>query len=82
LVCGGGSRNLLLMSRLGSLLPGTEVGTTDEAGISGDDMEALAFAWLAYRTLSGLPGNLPSVTGAKEASVLGAIYPANPGHYR
>lgn len=82
LVCGGGSRNLMLMSRLGSLLPGTEVGTTDEAGISGDDMEALAFAWLAYRTLSGLPGNLPSVTGAREASVLGAIYPANPGHYR
>ncbi|WP_053143470.1 anhydro-N-acetylmuramic acid kinase [Erwinia billingiae] len=82
LVCGGGSRNLLLMSRLGALLPGTEVGTTDEAGISGDDMEALAFAWLAYRTLSGLPGNLPSVTGAREASVLGAIYPANPGHYR
>ncbi|MGB9096206.1 anhydro-N-acetylmuramic acid kinase [Erwinia sp.] len=82
LVCGGGSRNLLLMSRLASLLAGTEVGTTDEAGISGDDMEALAFAWLAYRTLSGLPGNLPSVTGASEASVLGAIYPANPGRYR
>lgn len=80
MVCGGGSRNPLLMARLGSLLPGIEVGTTDEAGISGDDMEALAFAWLAFRTLSGLPGNLPSVTGAREASVLGAIYPANPLH--
>lgn len=82
LVCGGGSRNPLLMSRLAALLPGTEVGSTDEAGISGDDMEALAFAWLAYRTLSGQPGNLPSVTGAREASILGAIYPANPGRYR
>ncbi|MDW8848085.1 anhydro-N-acetylmuramic acid kinase [Erwinia sp. MMLR14_017] len=82
LVCGGGSRNPLLMSRLAAQLPGIEVGSTDEAGISGDDMEALAFAWLAYRTLSGLPGNLPSVTGAKEASVIGAIYPANPAHYR
>lgn len=80
MVCGGGSRNPLLMARLGGLLPGIEVGTTDEAGISGDDMEALAFAWLAYRTMSGLPGNLPSVTGAREASVLGAIYPANPLH--
>ncbi|WP_435945250.1 anhydro-N-acetylmuramic acid kinase [Dryocola sp. BD586] len=80
MVCGGGSRNPLLMARLAGLLPGTEVGTTDEAGISGDDMEALAFAWLAYRTLSGLPGNLPSVTGACEASVLGAIFPANPLH--
>ncbi|WP_276643761.1 anhydro-N-acetylmuramic acid kinase [Siccibacter turicensis] len=78
LVCGGGSRNPLLMARLAALLPGIEVSSTDEAGISGDDMEALAFAWLAYRTLSGLPGNLPSVTGATRSSVLGAIYPANP----
>ncbi|WP_202304318.1 anhydro-N-acetylmuramic acid kinase [Dryocola clanedunensis] len=80
MVCGGGSRNPLLMARLAGLLPGIEVGTTDEAGISGDDMEALAFAWLAYRTVSGLPGNLPSVTGASEASVIGAIFPANPLH--
>ena len=43
LVCGGGSRNPLVMARLAALLPGTEVTTTDEAGISGDDMEALAF---------------------------------------
>ena len=67
---------------LAALLPGTEVSTTDEAGISGDDMEALAFAWLAWRTLAGLPGNLPSVTGASEASVLGAIFPANPPQNR
>lgn len=78
LVCGGGARNPLLMARLAALLPGTEVSTTDEAGISGDDMEALAFAWLAWRTLAGLPGNLPSVTGASQATVLGAIFPANP----
>lgn len=78
LVCGGGSRNPLVMSRLGALLPGTEVATTDEYGISGDDMEALAFAWLAWRAVAGLPGNLPSVTGASQATVLGAIYPANP----
>ncbi|SUI20718.1 anhydro-N-acetylmuramic acid kinase [Salmonella enterica subsp. salamae] len=63
MVCGGGSRNPLVMARLAALLPGIEVSTTDKAGISGDDMEALAFAWLAWRTLAGLPGNLPSVTG-------------------
>ncbi len=80
LVCGGGGRNPLVMARLASLLPGIEVGTTDEAGIDGDDMEALAFAWLAWRTIAGLPGNLPSVTGASQASVLGAIFPANPRH--
>ncbi|MBY7518261.1 anhydro-N-acetylmuramic acid kinase [Escherichia fergusonii] len=78
MVCGGGSRNPLVMARLAGLLPGTEVTTTDTAGISGDDMEALAFAWLAWRTLAGLAGNLPSVTGASEATVLGAIFPANP----
>lgn len=78
MVCGGGSRNPLVMARLAGLLPGTEVTTTDTAGISGDDMEALAFAWLARRTLAGLAGNLPSVTGASEATVLGAIFPANP----
>lgn len=77
LVCGGGSRNPLLMARLAALLSGTEVSTTDEAGVSGDDMEGLAFAWLAWRTLAGLSGNLPSVTGASEATVLGAIFPAN-----
>lgn len=78
LVCGGGSRNPLVMARLAGLLAGTEVATTDEYGISGDDMEALAFAWLAWRTVAGLPGNLPSVTGASQATVLGAIFPANP----
>ncbi|MBK0015364.1 anhydro-N-acetylmuramic acid kinase [Kosakonia cowanii] len=78
LVCGGGSRNPLLMARLASQLPGIEVASTDDAGISGDDMEALAFAWLAWRTLAGLPGNLPSVTGANAPTVLGAIFPANP----
>ena len=82
MVCGGGSRNPLLMARLAAHLPGTEVTTTDAAGISGDDMEALAFAWLAFRTMSGMPGNLPAVTGAREKSILGAIYPANPLYRR
>ncbi len=77
MVCGGGARNPLVMARLSAMLPGTEVCTTDTFGISGDDMEALAFAWLAFRTLSGKSGNLPSVTGASRETVLGAIYPAS-----
>ncbi|QNK30577.1 anhydro-N-acetylmuramic acid kinase [Serratia sp. JUb9] len=82
LVCGGGARNPLLMARMAALLPGTEVSTTDSFGISGDDMEALAFAWLAFRTLSGQPGNLPSVTGASRETLLGGIYPVFPSHRR
>ena len=43
-------------------------------GLDPDWVEASAFAWLASRTLQGLPGNLPSVTGAAAPEVLGAIY--------
>ena len=54
LVCGGGARNVLLMARLSALLPGTEVGLTDDFGVSGDDMEALAFAgWRFARCPAG-----------------------------
>ncbi len=45
-------RNPLLMARLAALLPGTEVTATNAVGIGGDDMEAFAFAWLAWRTLA------------------------------
>ncbi|HGI5215041.1 TPA: anhydro-N-acetylmuramic acid kinase [Providencia alcalifaciens] len=77
IVCGGGAQNKFLMLRLATLLPGIEVAPSDKYGLSGDDMEALAFAWLAARTISGLSGSLASVTGASRDSVLGAIYPAN-----
>lgn len=77
IVCGGGAKNTFLMQRMAALLPGIEVAPSDKFGLSGDDMEALAFAWLAARTVSGLPGNLASVTGASKETVLGAIYPKN-----
>ncbi len=82
LVCGGGARNPALMTRISALLPDIEVASTDHFGVSGDDMEALAFAWLAFRTLSGQSGNLPSVTGASCETVLGAIYPVTPGAFK
>ncbi|HTH93683.1 MAG TPA: anhydro-N-acetylmuramic acid kinase [Rhodocyclaceae bacterium] len=76
LACGGGARNRQLMSALARNLPDTHVATTDSVGIDGDALEAIAFAWLAYRTLHGLSGNLPAVTGARGERILGAIYPA------
>jgi anhydro-N-acetylmuramic acid kinase len=76
LVCGGGVHNHYLMSRLQSQLPAGRVRSTAEYGLDPDWVEATAFAWLAERTLSGLSGNLPSVTGARRAVILGAIYPA------
>ncbi|WP_437880243.1 anhydro-N-acetylmuramic acid kinase [Pseudomonas sp. LRF_L74] len=76
LVCGGGAHNDALMARLQAYLPGCLVGSTREAGIDPDWIEAMAFAWLAYCCLEGLPGNRPSVTAAKGSRILGAIYPA------
>jgi anhydro-N-acetylmuramic acid kinase len=76
LVCGGGAHNPLLMERLAALLPEWQVMTTAERGVDIDNMEAMAFAWLAYRTHQNKPGNLPEVTGASGLTSLGAIYPA------
>ena len=73
-LCGGGARNQALHNRLMGLLPGNSIQTTDALGVDSDYLEAIAFAWLAQQTLHGKPANLPQVTGAKHACVLGAIY--------
>ena len=77
LVCGGGARNATLMralqSRVGTARP---VRPTDALGIPADQVEALAFAWLAQRHVQRSAGNLPEATGAKGERVLGALYPA------
>lgn len=75
-LCGGGARNAWLSQRLAAMLPGRQLGMTDELGIAAESVEAAAFAWLAQRTLAAEPGNLPEVTGASGPRVLGAIYPA------
>lgn len=75
-VCGGGARNDYLMQRLQERLAPRSVQSTSAVGVDPDWMEAMAFAWLAWRCEAGLPGNLPAVTGAKGERVLGAIYPA------
>ncbi|QIR38367.1 anhydro-N-acetylmuramic acid kinase [Tolypothrix sp. PCC 7910] len=76
LLCGGGSRNLYLKQRLQSLLPSIPVMTTDEVGLNADFKEAIAFAVLAYWRQLGIPGNLPSATGAPQEVLLGEISPA------
>lgn len=76
-VCGGGARNRFLLKRLQYLMPNTKVSTTDELGISPELVESVAFAWLAYRTINKLSGNLPSATGAKHERILGAVYAGN-----
>jgi anhydro-N-acetylmuramic acid kinase len=75
-VCGGGARNAHVMASLARRLPRVRVTTTDELGVPVDQVEAAAFAWLAHRFVEKLPGNLPEVTGARGARLLGALYPA------
>jgi anhydro-N-acetylmuramic acid kinase len=75
-VGGGGARNRHLLARLEARLPGMQVRSTAEMGVAEDQVEALAFAWLAQAFLARSPGNLPPVTGARGPRVLGALYPA------
>ena len=76
MVCGGGVHNRELMRRLQDRLPKMTVASTASAGIDPDYMEAMAFAWLARQRILGRPGNLPSVTGASKAVILGGLWAA------
>ncbi|KAB7769180.1 anhydro-N-acetylmuramic acid kinase [Xanthomonas maliensis] len=76
LVCGGGVRNPVLMARLAARLPRMQVESSAGYGLDPDYLEAMGFAWLAAEVLAGRPANLPAVTGATGARLLGAIYPA------
>lgn len=76
-LCGGGAHNDLLVERLKSKLGNNiHLANTNALGVGVDWLEAVAFAWLAQQTLAGKTSNLPEVTGAKGARILGAVYPS------
>jgi len=72
-LCGGGCHNLYLKQRLEHHLK-TTCQTTASLGLDPDQVEAAAFAWLAKQRITHKPGNLPSVTGATRAGILGGVY--------
>ncbi|MGU7783676.1 anhydro-N-acetylmuramic acid kinase [Burkholderia sp. PU8-34] len=78
-VCGGGARNPVLLDTLVNALRDrgvrAAVDTTTALGVPPQQVEALAFAWLARRFTARETGNLASVTGAAGDRVLGALYP-------
>lgn len=74
-LCGGGTANPVLVAAIRGRLA-VPVHTTAHLGLDPQLVEPAAFAWLARETLSGRPGNLPSVTGAYRPVILGALYPA------
>ncbi|MBN8508866.1 MAG: anhydro-N-acetylmuramic acid kinase [Burkholderiales bacterium] len=76
LVCGGGAANADLMRRLRARLPTIGVEDTGTRGVPPQQVEALAFAWLAHAYVERRAGNVASVTGARGPRILGALYPA------
>lgn len=76
-LAGGGRHNKTLVSEIAQRLA-SKIGVKpiEASGFDGDQLEALAFAWLAAAHCRGLPGNVPEVTGARGPRVLGAYFPA------
>ncbi len=77
LVCGGGVKNGFLMQCLSKELPESEVTSTDAYGASSEFMEAMAFAWLAYKRVNRETVDLKEVTGASQNAILGGVYASN-----
>jgi len=80
IVSGGGRLNPTLMRTLRTALDARGVAApfraSEDWGVGAESKEAVAFAVLARETLRGVPANLPSVTGAGLAVVLGSVTPA------
>ncbi len=70
MLCGGGSKNSFLIERIKALLPNIEVAIANNT----DELEAMTFAWLAYKRLHKEKVNLKDVTGASANAILGGIY--------
>jgi len=70
LLCGGGAKNSFLVERIKALMPNVEVAIAQNA----DEIEAMTFAWLAYKRIHEEVVNLKEVTGASANSVLGCVY--------
>jgi anhydro-N-acetylmuramic acid kinase len=73
IVAGGGAHNPTLMRMLGERLAPASVETADAIGWSSQSIEAQAFAYLAVRTLTGLPITFPMTTGVPQPMQGGVI---------
>ncbi|MEP6730668.1 MAG: anhydro-N-acetylmuramic acid kinase [bacterium] len=75
LVSGGGAKNPVLLAMLGRAVAPLEVVPFDARYFDGEAKEAVAFALLAHLFLEGIPGNVPTATGARGPRVLGVLTP-------
>jgi len=72
IAAGGGTRNRELL-RLIAQHVGAEVAIADAVGWSAAFLEAQAFAYLAARSLKGLPLTYPSTTGVPDPTTGGVL---------
>lgn len=77
LLCGGGAYNPTFLESIQDLLPNIKVATTADYGLTPNCIEAVTFAWLAKQRLENKTANIPDVTGANRAVLLGGIYSAS-----
>ena len=70
LLCGGGAKNSFLVERIKALIPNVEVAIAQNS----DEIEAMTFAWLAYKRIHKEKVNLKDVTGASDNTILGGLY--------
>jgi anhydro-N-acetylmuramic acid kinase len=72
---GGGTRNPVLMAGLRRRLPNVAISLIDHFGVPEDAKEAWLFALIGFLSVHGLASTVPTATGARHESVLGAIIP-------
>jgi anhydro-N-acetylmuramic acid kinase len=71
IICGGGRKNEAIMRKLRGMLP--NVTLAEDVGLNGDSMEAEAWAYLAVRSMRGLPISFPETTGVPHEMTGGVI---------
>ena len=76
MLCGGGAFNSTLRLALGQKLPGISVELVSQHGVPEQQVEALAFAWLAKQCVERKSIDLSHTTGAAGPRILGSITPA------
>ncbi len=75
IACGGNRLNPTIRNAIAERVTG-DVVTAEDVGWNGDAIEAEAFAYLAIRSLKGLPLSLPTTTGVEVPTTGGALYRA------
>jgi anhydro-N-acetylmuramic acid kinase len=81
LLSGGGVRNGFLWHLLEQHLAHVTLSKTEEVGLPSQASKAAAFAVLAALTMDGVPGNVPSATGAAGSRLLGNLTPGSPTNW-